>query len=223
VSKEIPLNEAGVENAGWQRGSCFKGMGWHYFFNTDGTGKKLPMTAGKWKKGDLFPVVAMYDNDGAFNALFFASITSQYTDCGMMGCNSQNQWEPSVLNEFMMCKNFCGECGFDRDSADEDSSWATMHIYFNDHENLKCPASTTCFIPHWAGGLGCCDKDVLNSDDQSTEATVPASQVASNGKLFAVATGGLGLLVGAVVTFWVVRSKGGHAREVHVSEMSTTA
>jgi len=219
--KTIPLTEAVAAQDGWQKGSCFNGMGWHRFFNT--AGKTLPMEDGNWNKGDLFPVVAMYDNDGDIHAIFFASIQDQYT-YKSGGQKDTNEWEGRTLDEFMMCKNMCGKCGFNRAGSAENSDWATMHIYFKDHttSNVQCTVpgkSITCFVPPAFGGMGCCEN---TGTAASIDQQPPSNMTFSGSRFFGMVSGGLGLLVGVLLTLVVVR-KQSRAREVQVSEMASTA
>jgi len=213
-TKTIPLTADEAVTQNWQKGSCFNGMGWHYFFNT--AGGTLPMAGNFWNKGDVFPVVAMY-HQGQINAIFFASVRDQFTykwGCG--GCKDTNFWEPSTLNQFMMCKNMChpkdSDCGFERAGSIENSEWSTMHIYFRDTAGIGCGEGANCFVP--GAGMGCCG----GSDSDRR----PPPTVTSNTSPFPAVIGGLGLLAGVLVTFVVVRKRDG-AREVQMSEMASTA
>jgi hypothetical protein len=145
-SKSIPLTEAQSDREGWRRGSCFDGMGWHRFLDTsrqDGT------LSGQSK--NLFPVVAMYDQHGAINAIFFASRLNQVS----IPVIASNGWEPKSLDNSEMCMNTC-----DGDACDfgetPDGVWSTMHIYLQDHKNAVCPKSLTCAIS-FPFRASCCD------------------------------------------------------------------
>eukprot|EP00439_Symbiodinium_sp_Y106_P080254 s99_g19.t1 len=130
-SKTLPLTEAEIKTQGWHRGSCFDGMGWHWFLDTstrDGTMS--------WMAKNLFPVVTMY-HEGAvpthrveshlqysgcwtvtyreINAIFFAAHLSQVS----LPFIKSNEWEPSSLSNENMCKNTCdADCTFAGAMAD---------------------------------------------------------------------------------------------------------
>jgi hypothetical protein len=138
-AKELSLTQAGAEAAGWHRGSCFDGMGTHSFLDTATTDNSM-----SWKAENLFPVVAMYHN-GEVNAIFFASWVVQQNLPF-----SANQWEPVPLPDSAMCVNTCDDdCTFDGTWF-----WSTFHIYFNDHNKVKCDSSLSCKMPT----MGCCPK-----------------------------------------------------------------
>eukprot|EP00812_Abedinium_dasypus_P002165 NODE_1263_length_1189_cov_416.502646.p1 GENE.NODE_1263_length_1189_cov_416.502646~~NODE_1263_length_1189_cov_416.502646.p1 ORF type:complete len:313 (+),score=67.37 NODE_1263_length_1189_cov_416.502646:104-1042(+) len=137
-SKELSLTQTGAEAAGWHRWSCFDGMGFHSFLDTSVGANKM-----SWKAKNLFPVVAMY-HEGEVNAIFFASWTVQ------QGLFSHNQWEPVPLLDTAMCLNTCdSDCTFEGTSA-----WSTLHVFFRDHNLVKCDSSLSCTVPHMA----CCPK-----------------------------------------------------------------
>lgn len=132
-SMTLPLTEAEIKNQGWHRGSCFDGMGWHWFLDTskrDGTMS--------WMAKNLFPVVTMY-HEGEINAIFFAAHLSQIS----LPFIKSNEWEPSSLSNENMCKNTCdADCDF----AGVIDSWSTAHIYFRNHKEVSCPADLKCAI-----------------------------------------------------------------------------
>jgi len=134
-SQSIPLSF----EAPWVEGSCFDGMGTHAFLNT---GEDLSMP---WNADDLFPVVAMY-HEGKFHAIFFASTKNQ-----LPADPTSTWWEPGALSNARMCVNWCGECDF----KNHDEDWSTMHIYFNDHNEVKCDERLTCSITS-PENYGCC-------------------------------------------------------------------
>jgi len=140
--KELSLNQTGAEATGWHRGSCFDGMGTHSFFDTSVASDVM-----SWKAENLFPVVAMY-HEGAINAIFFASWVVQ------QDMWSANEWEPVPLWDWAMCKNTCDQdCTFEGTHA-----WSTLHVYFRDHNDVKCDPLLECMVP----GVSCCPKaDVL--------------------------------------------------------------
>lgn len=147
---EIPLTESEARAAPnpWQKGSCYDGMGFHYFLNTKGESPP------EWSASDLFPVVPMF-HEGKLNAIFFASVTSQIT----FPLLAANWWEPVSLSDSEMCDNFCGNCDFKDHSG---KSWSTMHIYFNHHRDVVCPAADDeCVPPRWMfwGRRSCCPSE----------------------------------------------------------------
>lgn len=130
------------------RGSCFDGMGWHYFEDLTWTSDNYG-TAMTWYAENIVPVVTMYDEDGHINAIFFASATPQQT----LLPPSKNMWDEIPLITYLMCKNFCAsDCQFK-------DSWgmSTDHIFFNDPHTgpaAKCPSDLECF----EAGTSCCPK-----------------------------------------------------------------
>lgn len=132
-SMTLPLKEAEIKSQGWHRGSCFDGMGWHWFLDTskrDGTMS--------WMAKNLFPVVTMY-HEGEINAIFFAAHLSQVS----LPFIKSNEWEPSSLTNENMCKNTCdADCDF----AGVIDAWSTAHIYFRNHKEVSCPADLKCAI-----------------------------------------------------------------------------
>lgn len=143
ASKELPLAESAAEDEGWHRGSCFDGMGWHYFLDTQEGNNRM-----SWEAENLFPVVAMY-HEGKVNAIFFASWVVQQT----LFPPNANQWEPIPLANPLMCKNLCdSDCKFKGTSA-----WSTLHVYFRDHSLVTCEPGLKCV----AAGLGCCPSSVV--------------------------------------------------------------
>lgn len=132
------------------RGSCFDGMGWHYFEDLTWTNE----TYGKsmtWYAENIVPVVPMYDDaHGNINAILFASATRQQ----WLVPPSRNMWDGLYLPTYLMCKNFCAkDCQFH-------DSWgfSTGHMYFNSPKTgpaAKCPSDLKCFV----SGTGCCQKN----------------------------------------------------------------
>ena len=62
---------------GYHRGSCFNGMGWHYFKDLAAPPEKM-----SWQADNLMPVVPMYDPvKGRINAIFFSSAIVQQAVC----------------------------------------------------------------------------------------------------------------------------------------------
>jgi len=146
--KVLPLKESGAKSEGWMRGSCFDGMGWHYFLDESVGANKL-----SWKAENLFPVVVMFDN-GELNAMFFASMINQVS----IPMLKSNEWEPKALSNKEMCMNMCDkDCTFSGLSSA--GPWSTAHIYFKDHSSVTCGKNVKCGIPFMRGN--CCDSDVL--------------------------------------------------------------
>ena len=128
VNQEIPLTRGEAEKQGYYRGSCFDGMGMHYF-------KDLKVPGGmSWDSDGLQPVVAMYNSDESLNAVFFASSDNQNSIWG------SHEWEPVPLNDWAMCKNWCPSagCNWDANGGHEGGLWSTQHWYFGNHEEVKC-------------------------------------------------------------------------------------
>jgi len=137
IAKAIPLTSKEAEEAKFHRGSCFNGMGFHYFLDLV-RGPRM-----SWQAKNLMPVVPMYDpTTNSLNAIFFASTVNQNS------LFSSHGWEPVPLINFAMCKNWCdSDCTFS-----DTSIWSTMHFYFNDVKELKCPSNLKCSVP----GISCC-------------------------------------------------------------------
>jgi hypothetical protein len=144
LGQPVPLNHSAARDAGFHRGSCFNGMGWHWM-------KDLSAAPGEmsWQARSLMPVVPMYNPvDGVINAVFFASAVVQQ----QILPPDSNEWEPVPLPNPLMCANFCDKaCTFNGTSA-----WSTMHFYFHDHDepSLKCtesPEVKSCPL-----GVACC-------------------------------------------------------------------
>eukprot|EP00943_MAST-04B_sp_MAST-4B-sp1_P009523 g9523.t1 len=145
LARSVPTTMEDALNEKYHRGSCFNGMGTHYFYDLD-TAPKM-----SWKSSNLMPVVPMYTADGSINAIFFASSTRQQT----IFPPSSNQWEPVPLPNAAMCKNWCDkDCTFSGTSV-----WSTMHFYFRDYTKVTCPTTSTCTFP----GISCCPGAVTNS------------------------------------------------------------
>jgi len=141
AKRVIPWEESGAKAEGYHRGSCFDGMGWHYFLDLE----TAPTMS--WRSANLMPIVPMYNLDGQFHAFFFASSKKQ------QGLINPRGWEPIFLITPLMCKNTC-----DKDCVFKGAyGFSTMHIYFNDYtaQNVQCPATTQCSPP----GIGCCESE----------------------------------------------------------------
>jgi len=151
IAVPIPLTEAeAIATNQYHKGSCFDGMGYHYFLDL-----KTDDNSMSWTSDGLSPVVVMYNIEGDINAIFFASSDVQ------QGMFSTNEWEPVPLPEFAMCGNFC-----DRDTCtfkgNTNGMWSTMHFYFKDYKQVTCTdwgkmdchADPTGWIP--TPGLACC-------------------------------------------------------------------
>jgi len=148
----LPLAEQDAEAAGWRRGSCFDGMGWHWFLDTSVGQGEL-----SWKAENLFPIVTMYGDarqvfDNSINAMFFASTVDQVS----IPVIQSNEWEPKALSNLEMCKNTCdSDCTFSGTHSLL-SAWSTLHVYFRDHSSVTCPRALTCGIP-WPFRGNCCE------------------------------------------------------------------
>ena len=148
-TKSLPLNVAEAKIGGWKKGSCFDGMGWHWFFDETVGGGNL-----SWQADNLFPVVTMYDK-GDINAIFFASTINQVA----IPLLKSNAWEPRAIKNSEMCKNMCDpECTFA--GLTSAGPWSTAHIYFKDHSLVKCEANLQCMVSK-PNAWSCCEKDVV--------------------------------------------------------------
>ena len=91
LAREIPLTRAEAAAAGWVAGSCFSGMGTHWY-------KDLTADVMTWYAANLLPVVPMYDEQeggaGNINAVFFTTADRQQS---LFPLPSSNQWEPVAL------------------------------------------------------------------------------------------------------------------------------
>eukprot|EP00698_Gefionella_okellyi_P004459 TRINITY_DN14103_c0_g1_i1.p1 TRINITY_DN14103_c0_g1~~TRINITY_DN14103_c0_g1_i1.p1 ORF type:complete len:285 (+),score=48.49 TRINITY_DN14103_c0_g1_i1:88-942(+) len=135
LAYSIPLLEADAIDTHWTRGSCFSGMGYHYFYDLT-----MPQGGMSWEAENLLPIVPMYFN-GSINAFFFASSVVQQSFL------AGNMWEPVPLPDFLMCKNWCdSNCTF-HDTA----AWSTLHIYMNNYKTVTCPDDCK---------IACCAKSV---------------------------------------------------------------
>jgi len=144
-SKTLPLTEKEIEQQGWMRGSCFDGMGWHWFLDTSMGNNKL-----SWKSENLFPVVTMY-HEGQINAIFFAATINQVS----IPLMKTNEWEPKSLSNDEMCKNICDkDCTFS--GLTDKGPWSTQHVYFRDHSSVTCDAKLTCGLK-WPFRGNCCE------------------------------------------------------------------
>ena len=148
IAHHLPLTASDAASRGWVAGSCFAGMGTHWFRDLSSPGS---MT---WDASQLLPVVTMYDEESAnptnqINAIFFASTVVQQE----LIPPHENQWEPIALPDFLMCKNFCNSsCTFHGTSF-----YSTLHVYFNDRAPVTCKNGCT---------IGCCS-GTSNMDDKS--------------------------------------------------------
>lgn len=146
TSRTLPLTEKAVEAEGWRRGSCFDGMGWHWFLDTAVGGGKMSHMA-----DNLFPVITMY-HKGEVNAIFFASTNNQVGTF----FSPANEGEPFALSDYQMCKNMC-----DRDCTFAGTNiWSTLHIYFRNHNEVACDNSLACGLTFPFRG-NCCEAIAL--------------------------------------------------------------
>ena len=138
IAHSIPVTRDTAIAGKFHRGSCFSGMGTHYFYDLESAPKM------SWKSENLLPVVPMYNEAGIINAIFFASSTRQQT----LFPPSANDWEPVPLPNAAMCKNWCdSDCTFSGTSI-----WSTMHFYFRDYRKVTCPPTSKCSFK----GVSCC-------------------------------------------------------------------
>jgi len=123
---QIPTTESGALANNWHKGSCFSGMGYHWFFDLS----TAPVMS--WMAENLLPVVAMYNNN-SINAIFFASTSVQ------QGIFDAHWWEPIPLINALMCKNTCdSDCTFSGTSL-----WSTFHVYLRDYTQVTCDGGCT--------------------------------------------------------------------------------
>lgn len=147
--KVLPLTESGAHGEGWKRGSCFDGMGWHWFLDTSVGGGRL-----SWKAENLFPIVTMY-HEGEINAIFFASTINQVS----IPLLKSNEWEPKALSNSEMCANLCDkDCTFS--GLTSAGPWSTAHIYFRDHSQVTCDSNLKCGLKFPFRG-NCCESSVV--------------------------------------------------------------
>ena len=122
----LPLTRPAAEQQGWFGGSCFYGMGQHYFYDV-ATHPEM-----SWQAENLLPVITMYNNKDEIQAFFFASWTIQNE------VFDTNDWEPIPLPNYLMCKNTCSkDCTFHGTSA-----WSTLHVYLKDLDQATCHNGT---------------------------------------------------------------------------------
>jgi len=130
LNHQLPIYEEDAVQQQWIIGSCFEGMGHHYFYDlaTPGTSS--------WISANLLPVVMMYDQ-GFINAFFFATTTVQQS------ITSAHDWEPIPLNNLLMCKNWCNkQCDYT-----DTYFFSTLHIYLQNYTMPTCAGGCT---------IGCC-------------------------------------------------------------------
>lgn len=131
INFNIPTVLSDATALGFYPGSCFSGMGTHYYWDLVSNSKPT------WVAENLLPVIPMYHN-GVINAVFFTTTVVQQ---GVFGAN---EWEAIPLINTLMCKNFCdSDCTFS-----ETSIWSTFHYYFRDYTTVTCDSCKT--------GIGCC-------------------------------------------------------------------
>jgi len=128
IAHYLPTTEKEAVQGQWTKGSCFDGMGTHYFYDLATAPRQ------SWVAGNLLPIVPMYYN-GVINAFFFASTVVQQT----LFPPETNDWEPVYLPNSAMCKNWCSSsCTFSGTK-----SWSTLHMYLRDRTNVKCGGGCT--------------------------------------------------------------------------------
>lgn len=142
IAHPIPVTEDDAVANKWHKGSCFYGMGHHYFYDLETApdmswkaGNVLPGTSPNFRVNSNHSVVAMYDK-GLINAFFFTDTTIQ------QGVFNAHWWEPIPLPNYLMCFNTCdSSCHFE-----ETNFWSTLHIYLRDYTKATCAngCSTHC-------------------------------------------------------------------------------
>ena len=151
IAIPLPLSEADAINQNYHKGSCFDGMGFHYFLDL-----KTPDSSMSWEADALSPVVVMYNLDGEINAIFIASSDVQE------GIMNAHEWEPVPLPEFAFCGNFCDQRDTCKFSGNFNGMWSTMHWYFKNYEEVKCTdwGEMSCYAGYGdlmpTPGLACC-------------------------------------------------------------------
>ena len=158
VARALPLVQKGAIAEGYTTGSCIPSMGTHSFY--DLVGKNGSMT---WEAPNLMPIVPMYDENAGWklNAIFFTTPFVQQSTQIVFGVGN-NQWEPTALPNFLMCKNWCDKgCGWK-----DTHFWSTMHIYFSDPHKVTCPGvacenTQESKFPIWAAVPVCAAAAVL--------------------------------------------------------------
>lgn len=146
-SRILPIAEEDAAKEGYRRGSCFDGMGWHWFLDTKNQNGVMSHEA-----KNLLPIVLMFSR-GAINAIFFANVNNQVS----IPLIQTNEWEPKALSDSEMCANMCDQdCHF----AGTDS-WSTLHIYFRDHSEVTCASSLKCGLK-WPFRGNCCEKSAAD-------------------------------------------------------------
>ena len=139
----IPLTEQAIDSEGWHRGSCFDGMGWHRYLDTE-----FHNTSMSWKAENVFPVVAMYSG-GSITAVNFITWDLQ------QGFTGAHQWDTLPSPSSALCGGMC-------DSACKTFTgthfWSTLHIYFRHHTTIKCEPNLKCEFGKSGSGNGilCC-------------------------------------------------------------------
>lgn len=149
AAHSLPLTEQEAGAAGWKRGSCFDGMGWHWFLDTSVGHGKL-----SWSVDNLFPIVTMY-HEGKINAIFFTSLSNQVS----IPLLKSNEWEPKSLTSSQMCMNLCDkDCHFT--GLTSAGPFSTMHVFFRDHKEVTCASDLHCGIS-WPLRMNCCETNVV--------------------------------------------------------------
>jgi hypothetical protein len=147
INYSLPTAKAAAIAAGWVAGSCFSGMGKHYFKQLgDSTAPppQLGTLSFPMKAEKLLPVALMFDEEGEaptglINAIFFTATDRQQSRFP----KDSNQWDPAPQPVTSMCKNFC-----DKNCAFTDTSlFSTLHLFFRDYSRVTC--DNDCHI-------GCC-------------------------------------------------------------------
>lgn len=152
IAKELPVTRDDARAAGWVPGSCFSGMGRHWF--KDLTGPDLT-----WYAKNLLPVVVMFDEESAnptntINAFFFASSDRQQN---LFPSYNANQWEPVPLPTVAMCVNLCNSSCTFKDTGGRGTAFSTLHLYMNDRARVTCNGGCTTLSPCPTDQCGCCD------------------------------------------------------------------
>jgi len=120
---QVPLNESAATTQQWTKGGCIGGMGTHWSLDLD-TAPDM-----SWQASNLFPVVAMYNEQagGSVSAFFITTPVLQRPE-------PLGPWEGPIPSS-LMCLNWCSSaCSFDV------NFWNTLHFYLDDHNLNTCPS-----------------------------------------------------------------------------------
>jgi hypothetical protein len=176
TQQNIPITQDQVEKDGWRQGSCYSGMGFHYFYDmkNSANGKFV------FHHETVGPLVPMY-HEGEINAIFFMAQQDQGTQV-----EGGNRWDPAALNATAMCKNGCApETCSKNFSPPSGGFWNMMHIYFRDHDKVDCkPEENNLDCVALNPARNCCAKDAKEDkppDDGASRVSVLAASLLALG------------------------------------------